>query len=779
MSAKAAPSRETIIDAMKSSMEAALRVPEGVAEPVAILWTDADGQWRPLIPALQVALPQLYLLGDYNPAARMGPVIWLRCVVDRALPDVALPEGATPVLYLPGVSRQQLRAGGECPRHLQPLIELQFRGTVWHQRNGRDWTVEAFLTSVDTLDLDMAIDMRTKEAMMRALPLLATEPFEGLRGRRLEAEDFDRLAVGDPIRDLLAWLSDGEGFRSRCDGARWETFRSVCKREFGIDPDETGTTQAGERLLDGEGKWEEVWQRFCEAPQVYAGVAGVLRDTAPRDLLTDPARQPAKNGEEEAQLRIGLEVSANLPHSEACARILALEKAHGMRRGWVWARLGESPLALLLEPLARMAGLAEKTLGGPTVKEIAEAYATNGWRCDAAAMDAVAKASSAADSTLVCNVLTAIYKPWLEESARHFQETAAKDSDEFRKGCVGVVPEAETCIVFADGLRLDVAGRLQESLESRGFRVRVSHRIAPIPSVTATAKPIVSPVHKVCEETAVYGGLTPAIGELQKPANAQRLRDEMARQGIEVIGPGELSIPSGSQKGGWTEIGQLDSRGHALGAGLAQQISKEVEAIAERVAELLSGGWSKVRVVTDHGWLLLPGGLPKVELPTYLTETKWARCAVAPGETPKGFPVFSWHWNPHVQVVSPPGIGSFFAGMEYAHGGVSPQECIVPDLIVERGAEAIKARIEDIRWRGMRCRVSVRTNVPGVKVDLRLHARNAESSIAMAAKEIDENGDASLAVEHDRHEGAAATVVLLDSAGHILDQKPTRVGEES
>src|SRR3972149_1027001 len=122
-------------------MEAALRVPEGVAEPVALLWTDADGQWRPLITALQNELPQLYVLGDYNSDKRTGPVIWLRCIVDRTLPDVSPPEGTTPILYLPNVSRQQLRAGGDCPRQLQPLIELQYRGAVWHQRNGRDWTV--------------------------------------------------------------------------------------------------------------------------------------------------------------------------------------------------------------------------------------------------------------------------------------------------------------------------------------------------------------------------------------------------------------------------------------------------------------------------------------------------------------------------------------------------------------------------------------------------------------------------------------------------------------
>ena len=44
-------------------------------------------------------------------------------------------------------------------------------------------------------------------------------------------------------------------------------------------------------------------------------------------------------------------------------------------------------------------------------------------------------------------------------------------------------------------------------------------------------------------------------------------------------------------------------------------------------AMVLGTGWARVRVVTDHGWLLVPGGMPKVELPAHLVATKWARCA--------------------------------------------------------------------------------------------------------------------------------------------------------
>src|ERR1700732_4166339 len=101
-----------LLEALIESFETAMRSPEGVAPPAALLWTDADGQWRPLLSALRSALPQVYTLGVYEPATRTGPVIWLKCIVDRALPETSPPEGVTPILYLPEVDRQQLRAAG-------------------------------------------------------------------------------------------------------------------------------------------------------------------------------------------------------------------------------------------------------------------------------------------------------------------------------------------------------------------------------------------------------------------------------------------------------------------------------------------------------------------------------------------------------------------------------------------------------------------------------------------------------------------------------------------
>jgi hypothetical protein len=122
--------------------------------PAAVLWADPAEQWKPVVALLRQFMPQLLTLGEYAPEKKQGPAIWLRTVIDPAVrqrnfPELNWEKETLPVIYMPGVSRQQLRAAEDCPAELRPLIEMQYRGTVWKQRNGRDWTVEAFLVSAD------------------------------------------------------------------------------------------------------------------------------------------------------------------------------------------------------------------------------------------------------------------------------------------------------------------------------------------------------------------------------------------------------------------------------------------------------------------------------------------------------------------------------------------------------------------------------------------------------------------------------------------------------
>lgn len=773
----APPRAKGFLDALETSFLDALRTPEGTAEPVALLWTDYERQWVGLMARLQTALPQVFTLGLYKPTERTGPAVWLRCVVDRALPEVHVPDGVVPILYLPGVPRQALRAGEECPRELQPLVELLYRGRPWHQRNGRDWTVDAFLVSEDGLGLDVAQDARTREAALRSLALLAETPLDGLRGHRLEADDFDRLAVSDPTRDLLRWMGLGDAFRTAEGEARWKAFCGVCTSEFKLDPDKKSPGDAASALVEGTGKWASVWQRFKEAPKLYPGVAQLLRELPGQLRLGfDPERSPRNNDEAEQKLRKDLQAVAQLPHAGALAKVLALETEHGRRRDWVWAQLGESPLGVALEPLARVAAAASTTLGGATIDAAISGYAADGWRCDRAALEAMSSVKAPADITLVGNTVRALYLPWLDASARHFQGLVQGAEPSARTLVTGAEHEKDSCLLFADGLRYDVAGMLRDRLEAKGLRTRLGHRMAPLPTVTATAKPFATLVHDKLAGGADVVDFNPRFKDSATAATAQRLRQDMSDRGVDLLGD-EIRPAKQNTTGGWVETGRLDELGHKLGARLPMHLETELETLVDQIAGLVEQGWTRVRVVTDHGWLLVPGGLPRVDLPTHLAATKWSRCAtVKRGSTPD-VPVYGWHWNDDVRIASPPGAGSFAANTEYSHGGVSLQECVVPELIVERGGASTSATIASVSWRGMRCRLGVTTNDPSVRVDLRLNWKQASTSIAAAVKEVGPVGEASIAVADDSHEGAAATIVVVDAAGNVLDRKPTTVGE--
>ncbi|MCK5355824.1 MAG: hypothetical protein KAJ63_11940, partial [Methyloprofundus sp.] len=96
-------------------------------KPAAILWTDVECQWQSAMPSIKQYLPELVELGDYKPEERTGPAIWVKCAIAGVLEEFNLPKDKTPIIYLPGVGRKDLRAIEQCPDHLRPLAELQYR----------------------------------------------------------------------------------------------------------------------------------------------------------------------------------------------------------------------------------------------------------------------------------------------------------------------------------------------------------------------------------------------------------------------------------------------------------------------------------------------------------------------------------------------------------------------------------------------------------------------------------------------------------------------------
>ncbi len=770
----------TVLDHLIESLRRRGVALEGQVRPVAVLWTDPGEEWRPLIELMLERLPELLVLGEYRPDRRSGPAIWIRCVVDRALEETVVPEDLVPIVYLPGVARRGLRAGEECPDEWKPLVELMYRGTLWLQPNGSDWTVTAFLTSPRSLGLDIARDRATLEALARALPEVALTPVEHLRGRRLDAADFDRMLTDDVVRDLLRWIADPDGTRARLGDARWAAFRSRCCEELAFDPEVEPEIVAGERLAKGGGPWAAAWQRFAEAPTAYPGVAEVLRRSRPQsELPFARERWPDLNDQDEEAVRRAVAELPELQHRDACELVLRLEAEHGPRRGWVWARMELAPMAEVLEPLARLAGAVQQALGGTTPDEVASAYLERGWQADAASWEALAVARPA-DEKLIAAAVRHLLEPWLDASAQTFQQAVERSPLPARGQQPVVEAEEGTCILFADGLRFDVARRLADRLEARGCRVTVGHRWAALPTVTATAKPAVTPVAGEVIGGALGEDLAPTVESTGGTANAEALRAAMGERGYQILSSEALDAPESEDARGWLEAGEIDALGHKLGARLARQLGEELERLAGWIEGLLAAGWKAVRVVTDHGWLLLPGGLPKVNLPKHLTATRWARCAVLAGEADPQVPRAQWHWNGSQWFATPPGVACFNRSEEYAHGGLSIQECLIPDILVEAPRRARTAvSVSSITWRGLRCFVETVPAARHVLADLRLGAASGPS-VAAQPKPVSSDGTVSLVLAGDEHEDEPLVLVLLDpETNRVLAQRPTRVGESS
>jgi len=778
----AADKNATVIEHLACSLENAAKFnPNDLVRPAAILWTDHDSQWLPIIPQLRRLMPQLLTLGEYEPEHRIGPAIWLRCVVDRALTDPGVPDETTPIIYLLGVSRQELRAVQECPDNLKPLVELQYRGVCWTQKNGKDWTVEAFLVAEDGgLGLDVARDAATRRSMLGALTELAMTSVERLRGKHLEAEEFDKLFSDDPAKDLLLWLSDRETAKSGWNGGRWSAFKSRCKADLKFDPDKDGELVAAELLGKREGPWGPAWERFAESPVLYPGVPELLRKAMPfqPDLLSDPSPWPQRNEEAEASLRQALLDLEKKTPAAARERILALEKTHGVRRGWVWAKLDQAPLANALAHLAVLAERTSSKLGGASVSDMAKRYVDAAWEVDAAALSTMAAVKSSADTQALSKALNAIYRPWLESAAEHLQELAEKEPlpGHDGQGIEDVLVESGGLILFADGLRFDVSQRLTERMRAKGWSVTMSTRWAGLPTVTATAKPAVSPVAEDIKGLSLGEDFLPATADAGQPLTTDRFRKLLSAAGYQYVGADETGDASGRA---WTENGELDKLGHSLQGKLAGRVEDQVELLLERIESLLDAGWREIRVVTDHGWLWLPGGLPKVDLPKYLTASRWARCAAIKGGSKVEVPTVRWHWNAHERVAVAPGIACFGAGNEYAHGGLSLQESLVPVIRVTAGAATAKtaAKVADISWVGLRCRVQIESAQPGVSVDLRTKVNDPGSSVSNV-RPVDAKGAASLLVADDELEGTPAAVVVLDASGHVVTKQPTIIGGE-
>lgn len=776
----------------RALLESAQSFDAGKDWPAAVLWPDPERQWYSAFAELRHGLAQhkvaLYAVGNFAPDDGIGPSIWLRCLVEA--PNSAelrgtVPAGALPVILLPGTSWRAMRDGiMTVPVGLQMLVEMQYRGDVFRQRKqARDWTVSTFLRDPDQgLGLQVSIDSRTDEAAQRAISALLDVDLASWRDKGVGADDFNRLLVQDDVRDLLVWIADPDAARKSKDEALWNAFRDQVKREYAIDVEQTGALQTTvERLARRKGNWSRVWNRLADTPQQFRPVCERLREaTRPKqgDFLPgmeegDPLTNPHANTAAEKNVAHALTDIASLSHREAAEKVIALEREHRARRDSLWARLDEAPLARALEPLARLAAAIEQNLPGDDLASMASAYAEEGWQVDDAMIEAIAAAGTRED--IVAKAAGSLYRPWVDIACRRFRTVFEAAGEAARPSPLAIQPG--TVVVFVDGLRMDVAHAIVNRLTNFGVATALDWRLSPVPSLTASGKPIVTPVGDSIGGRGKLDSFEPLETSSGRPATADVLRKAMLARGIQVLEKGSISVPEKPTSIGYAECGNIDNDGHAMGLRLAGHLPTEVTRIAEYTANLKAAGWHTVRIVTDHGWLLMPNGFESVSLPPSAVVAKGLRAALLQDHAAPELAFLPWHWDKAVRIALPMGAQAFRAGEVYAHGGLSPQETVIPDITIGGGSIPTAGRpsIGKIIWRRLRLTVELIGNTKEIGVEVRRKERDPASRIDVAcAVELEQ---ARLTISDEIEEGDPVLVVLIDRHGTVIDARATRVGD--
>lgn len=764
----------TVLDRLIESLRSLAGTNGESVPPEVIIWPDKDSHWVDVIPQIAERHETL-ILGEYDPENDRGPGYWIRFKLGLRYGNA----DDAPILYLPGVSQDDLKASDDCPDELRAIVELQHRGVVWKQTNGKDWTPAAFLMNRERgIGVQMSPSSAAVEALALTLQHVLNQPVAWLQAKQpVTKELLHGLVQSDTVRNILDWISDPELAMDRMDAPEQVAFIDSCKNDFSLDLDD-GPIHAAALLAGRRGRWKQVWSRYREAPRNYPGVrerlqaagaaSGQMRIDVETGRPEDADVWPQFNEAAEAALRIALEGLTDMTPAAARDRVMELEGEHGHRRMWVWAQLDESPLAGTIEHLAALAA-ATRVVPAGSLGDLSAWYVSGGYQADDASMRALSSVEAVQDVALIRETVRHIYFDWLDELSSRFQDGYADDPSSYAS------PEARgrsdgTVLIFSDGLRFDLGVRLAELVRGAGLQADLGWHYAALPTVTFTAKPALTPV---ANEFGPGQDLSPVVLTTGTEVRNPNLNKALEDAGYQILDDFEVGNPQGRA---WSEEANIDGLGHDRKADLAAAVEAELRQLVSRIEMLVNSGWKRVEVVTDHGFLHVPGGLPKVELKHHLVANRKGRCArLSESGQSGGHPTVTWRWDDSVRFAVSRGAGCFEEGKEYEHGGLSLQECVVPHLVISRDDAPGEVTVTRLSWVGLRVRIEVEG--PGELVDVRTKPADPRTSLIGEPFALREGAGAAIVPEPDA-EGLSAVAVVLDSEGRLLAQRPTVVGEE-
>lgn len=300
------------------------------------------------------------------------------------------------------------------------------------------------------------------------------------------------------------------------------------------------------------------------------------------------------------------------------------------------------------------------------------------------------------------------YATWLDALLTATNAAAAADSGAGLPGQADIFGRyvaggERVAFVIADAMRLEIGHRLCELVQSVAAARRVDVAVAAVPTITRVGMANLLPgaageglgLRLDGDQITVEIGGTPIRTVADRTdayrAAAGRVEDhplgEWSSLGDDVlvdrVKAADLVV---------VRAQEIDAAGEAgLAAVRWSQIDAAVEALAILITRLAAAGITKVVVTADHGFLALGRPLDPSRsrpAPTGRGVTEHGRAWIGtPTTVPDGCTVLAlsdFSIRSAESIVLPNGMTVFgAAGGGFFHGGISPQEAVVPVVVLE------------------------------------------------------------------------------------------------
>lgn len=768
---------KSLLQHIKSSILSAKKYNRSqVTAPKVILWPDPEKQWTSVVDRLREEIDGFITLGTFKPDELEGPAIWIKCLVDQTLPEAKWTKDTIPVIYLPGIAKADFKNIEEAPASIQPLMEYQFSGNLWTQENGKEWTILSFLqNSEHGMGLEVSRDEATKEALIKSLSNYF-EDGEVLYRKKVDADLLNQLMFPQVIPTLLDWMENGDHALGKFSLDQQEAFRDVIRSQYHLTLDYSLVLDFVKHMGMQKTPWHQVWQYFSNAPHKYPKILSLLRDAKPEDMgsgmfLVPENSWPQVNKAYEDQLKKAILKLKKATPEAFLSKLKELQSGHKDRLSWIWAELGQSPFAQALPHLIALAERSLQVYDNTSIASITKYYTDKGIKVDSSVRKLYLIEHTKDYLNTIQVVIDKFYRPWLEKLTKQFQLLVKDDHDVFYPN--PTESYNSNFILFVDAFRYDIAQDFLNQLSTAKYAATMDIKWSALPSLTPTSKPALAPIQDKLSKSSEWNSFQVQM-ENGKVLSHHYFKASLEENGINYIdSPKQIDDPTAKY---WMEIGDIDKKGHQDQEGMFRRIPELMKELEETIQSIFYKGVSSLQIVTDHGWLLLPGGLPKENLHRDLAETRWGRCALMKDGVSTDLLHLPWTWNPHTFIAYAPGISFFKKNESYAHGGVSLHECLSPIITIKskevKGSE--KGSIGTIEWRGMRMYIQTSGTSDAYQLDVRTKISDAKSSIKLSSSMKGDN-QWSVVVDGD-YEDHAATLILIDEQGIIVDKKPIHVG---